>query len=411
MAKEDFVVGLDIGTTKVCAIVGKRNLEGRIEILGLGLSPSKGLRKGMVVDLEHTVQSITKATEEAEARAGVEITGLYAGIAGGHIEGLNRSGAVAVAHPDKEITKKDVERAMNAAQVVAISPDREVIHVLPQDFTIDDQDGIKEPVGMSGVRLEARIHIVTGAVAAAQNIVRSVNRAGFRVEDIILQPLASAEAVLTPEERELGVVLVDIGGGTSDITLFLEGNVWHTAVLSVGGDQVTNDIAIGLSSPVSGAERIKKSYGSCLTSLVEEEEMIYIPGIGGRKDHPLKRRVLSEIIQPRMEEIFSLVNEEMKKSGYEDLVNAGVVVTGGASLMEGVVELAEQVLDVPVRLGLPQGISGFTPEINSPIYATGIGLVMQGLRYRAQGRPSRFTEGHLFTKITDRMKEWLKEFF
>jgi cell division protein FtsA len=411
MAKEDFVVGLDIGTTKICALVGRRDREGRIEILGLGLSPSKGLRKGMVVDIEQTVQSITKAVEEAEAQSKVEITGIYAGIAGGHIEGLNRSGAVAVAHPNKEITRRDVERAMNAAQVVAISPDREVIHVLPQDFTIDDQDGIKEPVGMSGVRLEARIHIVTGAVAAAQNIVRSVNRAGFRVEDIILQPLASAEAVLTPEEKELGVVLVDIGGGTSDITLFLEGNVWHTAVLSVGGDQVTNDIAIGLSTPISGAERIKKRYGSCLTSLVGEEEMIYIPGVGGRKDHPLKRRVLSEIIQPRMEEIFSLVDEEIKKMGYEDLVNAGVVVTGGASLMEGTVELAQQVLDVPVRLGLPQGIKGLSQNINSPIYATGVGLVMQGLRYRAQGRPSRFSEGHLFTKITDRMKEWLKEFF
>lgn len=411
MAKEDFVVGLDIGTTKICALVGRRDLEGKIEILGLGLSPSKGLRKGMVVDIEHTVQSITRAVEEAEAQAGVEITGIYAGIAGGHIEGLNRSGAVAVAHPDKEITRKDVERAINAAQVVAIPPDREVIHVLPQDFTIDNQDGIKEPVGMSGVRLEARIHIVTGAVAAAQNIVKSVNRAGFRVEDIILQPLASAEAVLTPEEKELGVILVDIGGGTSDITLFLEGNVWHTAVLSMGGDQVTNDIAIGLSAPISGAEKIKKSYGSSLTSLVGEEEMIRIPGIGGRKDHPLKRRVLSEIIQPRMEEIFSLVNEEIRKTGYEDLVNAGVVITGGASLTEGMVELAEQVLDVPVRLGLPQGVSGLTSNVNSPIYATGVGLVMQGLRYRAQGRPSRFTEDHLFTKITDRMKEWLKEFF
>lgn len=411
MAKEDFVVGLDIGTTKICALVGRRDLEGKIEILGLGLSPSKGLRKGMVVDIEHTVQSITRAVEEAEAQAGVEIIGIYAGIAGGHIEGLNRSGAVAVAHPDKEITRKDVERAINAAQVVAIPPDREVIHVLPQDFTIDNQDGIKEPVGMSGVRLEARIHIVTGAVAAAQNIVKSVNRAGFRVEDIILQPLASAEAVLTPEEKELGVILVDIGGGTSDITLFLEGNVWHTAVLSMGGDQVTNDIAIGLSAPISGAEKIKKSYGSSLTSLVGEEEMIRIPGIGGRKDHPLKRRVLSEIIQPRMEEIFSLVNEEIRKTGYEDLVNAGVVITGGASLTEGMVELAEQVLDVPVRLGLPQGVSGLTSNVNSPIYATGVGLVMQGLRYRAQGRPSRFTEDHLFTKITDRMKEWLKEFF
>lgn len=411
MAREDFVVGLDIGTTKICALVGRRDPEGRIEILAKGQSPSKGLRKGMVVDIEHTVGSITKAVEEAEVQAGVEITGIYAGIAGGHIEGLNRSGAVAIAHPDKEITRKDVERAINAAQVVAIPPDREVIHVLPQDFTIDDQDGIKEPVGMSGVRLEARIHIVTGAVAAAQNIVRSVNRAGFRVEDIILQPLASAEAVLTPEEKELGVVLVDIGGGTSDITLFLEGNIWHTAVLSVGGDQVTNDIAIGLSAPISGAERIKKRYGSCLSSLVGEEEMIPVPGIGGREDRLLKRRVLSEIIQPRMEEVFSLVAEEIRKTGYEDLVNAGVVITGGASLMEGVVELAEEVLDVPVRLGLPLGISGLTPEINSPIYATGVGLVMQGLRYRALGRPSRFIEGHLFTKITDRMKEWLKEFF
>ena len=385
MVKEGFVVGLDIGTTKICAIMGRRDSEGKIEVLSLGHSPSKGLRKGMVVDLEHTAQSITTAIEEAEARAGVEITGVYAGIAGGHIEGLNRSGAVAVAHPDKEITKKDVERAISAAQVVAIPPDREVIHVLPQDFTIDEQDGIKEPVGMSGVRLEARIHIVTGAVAAAQNIVRGVNRAGFRVEDIILQPLASAEAVLTPEEKELGVVLVDIGGGTSDITLILEGNIWHTAVLSVGGAQVTNDIAVGLSAPISGAERIKKEYGSCLSSLVGEEEMLHIPGIGGRKDRPLKRRVLSEIIQPRMEEILSLVNEEIRKTGYGDLINAGVVVTGGASLLEGVVGLAQQVLDVPVRLGLPRGIKGLPSNINSPIYATGIGLVIEGLKHRAQG--------------------------
>jgi cell division protein FtsA len=411
VVREDFVVGLDIGTTKICTIVGKKDPKGQIKILGLGHNPSWGLRKGMVVDLECTAQSITKAVEAAEAQSGIEITGAYAGIAGGHIEGLNRTGAVAVAQPDREITKKDVERAINAAQVVAISPDREVIHVIPQEFTIDAQDGIKEPVGMSGVRLEARVHIVTGAVAAAQNIIKSVNRAGFRVEDIILQPLASAEAVLTPEEKELGVVLVDIGGGTSDITLFLEGNIWHTAVLSVGGAQVTNDIAVGISTPRSAAEKIKKEYGSCLTSSIGTEEMVCIPGIGGRKDRLLKRQVLSAIIQPRMEEIFSLVSGEIKKTGYEDLVNAGVVITGGASLMEGTVELAQQVLGLPVRLGYPQGVQGLNTDLNSPIYATGIGLVMLGLKYRAQGQLSRFTEGNLFSKVTERMKGWLKEFF
>lgn len=411
MAKKDFVVGLDIGTTKICAIVGKKGPGEKIDILGMGTNPSLGLRKGMIIDLENATKSVTKVLREAEATSGLEISGVYAGIAGGHIRGMNSSAVVPVTQAGKEITSQDVERAIRAAQAMAIPTDREVIHSIIQDFSIDDQEGIKQPVGMRGVKLEVRIHIVLGAVAAVQHIIKSVKDAAFRVENIILQPLASAEAVFEPGEKELGVVLVDIGGGTSDITLFLEGNVWHTAVLSVGGDQVTNDIAAALSIPFKGAEKIKKNCGSCLSSLVGEEETFIVPGIGGRKDHPLKRMVLVEIIRLRMEEIFSLVEDEIEKSGYADLIKAGVVITGGASLMEGAVELAEEAFGVPVRLGLPRGVNKSWPGINSPIYATGVGLVMRGLRCREEGPLPKFANDNTFNRVTERMKEWLKEFF
>lgn len=409
--RDDFVVGLDIGTTKICAIIGKATPEDQIDIIGIGTSPSRGLHKGVVISLEDTIQSISQAIEEAERMAQLQARSVYAGIAGGHIRGFTSRGTVPIAQNDRVITKRDIQRATNAAQAIAIPLEREVIHVLPQEYIVDDTAGIKEPVGMSGVRLEAVVHIVTGAVTSAQNIIKSVNSAGFRVEDIILQPLASAEAVLTPDEKELGVVLVDIGGGTSDIVVFVENSIWHTAVLALGGDNITKDISIGLRTPVASAERIKKTYGCALSSLVGDDEMIPVPGVGAQGERQLPRRVLTEIIEPRTEEIFTLIREEIRKTGYEELIAGGVVITGGASLMEGLPQLAEEILEAPVRVGLPKGISGLVAEANSPIYATGVGLVMYGLLYKSMGRVSRFTDGHLFTKVVARMKEWFEEFF
>lgn len=411
MSRDDFVVGLDIGTTKICAIIGKANEEEQIDIIGIGTSPSRGLRKGVVVSLESTIQSIDQAIEEAERMAQLQVKSVYAGIAGGHIRGFTSKGTVPIVQNDRVIIKRDIQRAVNAAQAIVIPLDREVIHILPQEYIVDDMAGIKEPIGMSGVKLEAVVHIVTGAVTSAQNIIKGVNGAGFRVEDIILQPLASAEAVLTPEEKELGVVLVDIGGGTSDMVVFIENSIWYTSVLALGGDNITKDISVGLRTPIASAERIKKTYGCTLSSLVGEDEMIPVPGVGAHGDRRLPRRILTEIIEPRTEEIFTLIREEIRKTGYEDLIAGGVVITGGASLMEGVQQLAEEILDAPVRIGLPKGISGAVAKANSPIYATGVGLVMYGLLYRSTGRVSMFTSDHLFSKVVTRMKEWFEEFF
>lgn len=410
-SKSRTVVGLDIGTTKICAIVGEIDDEGVVEIIGVGQAPSEGLRKGVVVNLESTVRSISKAIEEAELMSGTEITSVYVGISGGHIKGLNSRGVIAVGRQDREITQQDVDRVIDAARAVSIPMDREVIHVLPQEFIVDDQDGIKDPIGMSGVRLEAEVHIVTGAVTSAQNIVRSVNRAGFEVEDIVLEPLASSFATLTKDEKELGVVLVDIGGGTTDMALFVEGSIWQTEVLSVGGGNVTRDISVGLRTPISDAEQIKLRYGCALSDLIKPEEEIEVPSVGGRKAKMLPRNILVGIIQPRMEEIFLLMSREIKKTGYEDLVAGGVVLTGGASAIEGAQELAERILDMPVRIGAPKGISGLVDVVNSPVYSTGVGLVFYGAKHGGGQSNYRFEGGDIFKGVLNRMKEWWDEYF
>lgn len=405
--KENLIVGLDIGTTKICCIVGEVTAEG-IDIIGIGSHPSKGLRKGVVVNIESTVASIKKAVEEAELMAGCGISSVYAGIAGGHIKGLNSHGVIAV--KDSEVKDSDVKRVIDAARAVAIPMDREVLHILPQEFIIDDQDGIRQPIGMSGVRLEAKVHIVTGAATSAQNIVKCANQAGLDVNDIILEQLASAEAVLGADEKELGVAIVDIGGGTSDIAIFVEGSIRHTAVLSIGGDHLTNDIAIGLRTPTDEAEKIKKKYGCSLSSLVGKDDTISVPSMGGRKPRTLSRQLLADIIEPRVEEIFTLVRNEIIRSGYEDILASGIVITGGSALMEGMPELGEQIFNLPVRRGDPVGIGGLVDVVNSPIYATGVGLVLHGNKEPGK---SRFKMGdeNIFSKVTRRMKDWFNEYF
>jgi cell division protein FtsA len=405
--KENLIVGLDIGTTKICCIVGNLVDEG-LDIVGIGTSPSKGLRKGVVINIESTVEAIQKAIREAELMAGCEIKSVFAGIAGGHIKGLNSQGVIAI--KNREVTSDDLQRVIDAAKAIAIPMDREVLHILPQEFIIDDQDGIREPLGMSGVRLEAKVHIVTGAVASAQNIVKSCNRAGVDVADIVLEQLASSEAVLSADEKELGVALVDIGGGTSDIAIFSEGAIKHTSVLSIGGDHLTNDIAVGLRTPMGEAEKIKQAYGCCLTSMVGKDETIEVPSVGGREPRILSRQLLAEILEPRVEEIFSLVSREIIKSGYEELIASGIVLTGGSSILPGMPELAEQVFNLPVRRGTPTGIGGLTDVVNSPIYATGVGLVKYGSRH-IKTQNFRIGEANVFERVVRRMKDWFGEFF
>ncbi|MBW2477761.1 MAG: cell division protein FtsA [Deltaproteobacteria bacterium] len=405
--RENLVVGLDIGTTKICAIVGAMTEEG-LDIVGIGTSPSRGLRKGVVINIESTVSAIRKAIQEAELMAGCEIKTVFAGIAGGHIKGLNSQGVIAI--KNREVTNEDVRRVIDAAKAIAIPMDREVIHILPQEFIIDDQDGIKEPLGMSGVRLEARVHIVTGAVASAQNIIKSCNKAGTDVGDIVLEQLASAQAVLTPDEKELGVALIDIGGGTTDIAIFVDGAIKHTSVLSLGGNHLTNDIAVGLRTPANEAEKIKQASGCCLVSMVGKDETIEVPSVGGRDPRVLSRQLLAEILEPRVEEIFTLVNREIVKSGYEDLIASGVVLTGGSAILPGMPELAEQIFDLPVRRGTPLEIGGLTDVVNSPIYATGVGLVKYGSR-NLQTRNFVIGDENLFDRVVRRMKEWFGEFF
>jgi cell division protein FtsA len=408
MAKRDeMVVGLDIGTTKICSIVGEVSDEG-IDIIGIGSHPSKGLRKGVVVNIESTVSSIRKAVEEAELMAGCEITSVYAGIAGGHIKSLNSHGIVAI--KNKEVGAADVDRVIDAAQAVSIPLDREVIHVIPQQFIVDDQDGVRDPVGMSGVRLEAKVHIVTGAVTSAQNIIKCCNRAGLNVNDILLQQLAASEAALSTDEKELGVVLVDIGGGTSDIAIYSGGSVIHTSVLTLGGNHLTNDIAVGLRTPAHEAERIKLKYGCATAGLVHKDETIEVPSVGGRNPRVLSRQILAEIVEPRMEEIFTLVQQEVSRSGCEDMVAAGVVLTGGTSIMEGVPELAEQIFNLPVRRGVPKGIGGLVDVVRSPMYATGVGLVLMGST-SAESKRFKVKDRNIYSKVRGRMKEWLGEMF
>ncbi|MCM2357831.1 MAG: cell division protein FtsA [Geobacteraceae bacterium] len=406
---DNLIVGLDIGTTKICAIVGNLTEDG-LDIVGIGTSPSRGLRKGVVINIESTVASIKKAVEEAELMAGCEIKSVYAGIAGGHIKGFNSQGIIAI--KNREVSPEDVKRVIEAAKAIAIPMDREVIHILPQEFIIDDQDGIREPLGMSGVRLEAKVHIVTGAVASAQNIIKSCNRAGLDVADIVLEQLASSEAVLTADEKELGVALIDVGGGTTDIAIFVDGAIKHTSVLSLGGNHMTNDIAVGLRTPMAEAEKIKQKYGCCLASMVGKDETIEVPSVGGRKPRVLSRQLLADILEPRVEEIFSLVNREIVKSGFEDMIASGVVITGGSTILEGMPELAEQIFNLPVRRGLPQQIGGLVDVVNSPVYATGVGLVVYGSKNVGISEfPSAQTDENLFRRVSRRMKEWFGEFF
>jgi len=396
------LVGLDIGTSKVVAIVGEISPDNEIEVVGLGSHPSRGLKKGVVVNIESTVQSIQKAIEEAELMAGCEIHSVYAGIAGGHIRSLNSHGIVAIR--DSEVNANDVDRVIDAARAVAIPADQKILHILPQEFIIDGQEGIREPIGMSGVRLEARVHMVTGAVSAAQNIIKCVRRCGLEVDDIILQQLASSYAVLTEDEKELGVCLCDIGGGTTDIAVFVHGAIHHSAVIPIAGDQVTNDIAVALRTPTHHAEDIKIKYACALTQLANPDETIEVPSVGDRPPRRLVRQTLAEVVEPRYEELFNLVATELKRSGFEEMIAAGVVLTGGGAKMEGVIELAEEVFHMPVRMGTPQYVAGLVDVVRNPIYATGVGLLLfgnqSGVTY---SQPARFDST---TSLWDRMKSW-----
>ncbi|MBT8762729.1 cell division protein FtsA [Desulfohalobiaceae bacterium Ax17] len=403
MAKSDLIVGLDLGTTKICAVVGEISPDG-VDVVGIGTSPSTGLRKGVVVNIEQTVQSIKKALEEAELMAGCEIRSVYAGIAGSHIKGFNSHGVIAV--KGGEVSTRDVERVIDAAKAVAIPLDREVIHILPQEFIVDDQRGIADPLGMAGVRLEVKVHIVTGAVSSAQNIVRSCHRSGLDVEDIVLESLASAKAVLTEEEREIGVALVDIGGGTTDLAVFNNDSIKHTSVLAIGGTNLTNDIAFGLRTPMVAAEQIKIKYGCALADLVQQDEVIEVPSVGGRPPRRLSRHVLAEICEPRMEELLALVDQELIKSGYKKTIGAGVVLTGGAALIEGVQELAEQIFNLPTRIGYPIQIGGLKDVVNSPMYATAVGLLRYGAEKESSEQRFRIRDKNIFNRILSRMRKW-----
>jgi len=402
-AEKNLIVGLDIGTSKVVAIVGEINPEGGVEIIGIGSHPSRGLKKGTVVNIESTVQSIQRAVEEAELMAGCQIHSVYAGIAGSHIRSLNSHGIVAIR--DKEVTQGDVDRVLDAARAVAIPADQKVLHTLPQEYIIDNQEGIKEPIGMSGVRLEAKVHMVTGAVSAAQNIVKCVRRCGLEVDDIILEQLASSYAVLTEDEKELGVCLVDIGGGTTDIAVFTDGAIRHTAVIPIAGDQVTNDIAVALRTPTQNAEEIKLKYACALTQLATSEETIEVPGVGERESRRLARKVLAEVVEPRYEELFMLIQAELRRSGFEELCASGVVLTGGCSKIEGAVELAEEIFHMPVRLGVPQATTGLADVVRNPIYATGVGLLLFGHEHWNSSREVQPIDTGV-KGIWQRMKAW-----
>ena len=404
---EELIVGLDIGTSKICAVVGEVRPDGMVDIIGMGSHPSIGLRKGVVINIENTVNSIKEAIEEAETMAGCEISSVYCGIAGGHIKGFNSHGVIAL--KNREVGTRDIERVIDAARAVAIPMDREVIHTLPQEFIVDDQGGISDPSGMSGVRLEVKIHIVTGAVTSAQNIIKCANRAGLDVYDIVLESLASSEAILIDEEKNLGVALVDFGGGTTDLAIFSENSIKHTSVLTLGGDNLTNDIAIGVRTPFKEAEKIKIKYGCGLTSLIGKEETIKVPSVGGREPRTVDRQLLGEILEPRVEEIFSLIHHEMVRSGYDDLVTSGVVVTGGSALLPGVPEIVEQVFNMPARIGYPSNIGGLKEIVNSPMYATAVGLVLYGAREKQRSKKFRIRDTNIFNRIVSRMKGWFTE--
>ncbi|MCV6615272.1 MAG: cell division protein FtsA [Cellvibrionaceae bacterium] len=401
-SENKMIVGLDIGTSKVVAIVGEIGLDGQIEVVGIGSHRSTGLKKGVVVNIESTVQSIQRAVEEAELMAGCQIHSVYAGIAGSHIRSMNSHGIVAI--KDREVFSQDVERVIDAAQAVAIPADQKILHILPQEYLIDEQEGVKEPLGMSGVRLEAKVHLVTCAQNAAQNIEKCIRRCGLDVEDIILEQLASSYSVLTEDEKELGVCLVDIGGGTTDIAIFTDGSIRHTGVIPIAGDQVTNDIAMALRTPTPHAEEIKIKYACALAKLTGVDETIKVPSVGDREPRNLSRQALAEVVEPRYDELFTLVQAELRRSGFEDLVAAGIVLTGGTSKMEGVVELAEEIFHMPVRLGAPQNVTGLSDIVNNPIYSTGVGLLNYGVQQSQEGRAANYSNKESSSSWWERFK-------
>ena len=407
-ADKHLIVGLDVGTSKVVAIVGEILPEGGVQIVGIGSHPSRGLKKGVVVNIESTVQSIQRAVAEAELMAGCQIHSVFTGIAGSHVRSLNSHGVVAIR--DKVATAGDVERVIDAARAVNIPADQKILHVLPQDFIIDGQDGIREPIGMSGVRLEARVHIVTGAASAAQNIVRCVERCGLKVDDVILEQLASSYAVLNEDEKDLGVCLVDIGGGTTDIAVFTDGAIRHTAVIPIAGDQVTNDIAVALRTPTHHAEEIKIRYACALPQLASADETIEVPSVGERPPRRLARQTLAEVVEPRYEELFSLIQAELRRSGFEEQIPAGIVLTGGSAKMEGAVDLAEEVFHAPVRLGLPQHVTGLVDVVRNPIHSTGVGLLLFGAQSLPVSGTERRVQGNL-QDVWERMKQWFQGSF
>jgi cell division protein FtsA len=401
-------VGLDIGTTKVGVVIAEPGEGGALKVVGVGHAPSSGLRRGVVVHLENTVQSVRAAVAEAERMAGVPVRRVVVGIAGEHIRSVNSRGVIAVSRGGSEIGSDDVARVVEAARAVAIPGDREVLHVIPQEFVVDDQAGIRDPVGMSGIRLEAEVHIVTGASASARNLEKAVERAGLRIQGLVLEPLASSLAVLAPDERELGCLLVDLGGGTTDVALFYEGAVRHTAVIGLGGNNVTHDLAIGLRAPTEAAEELKIRYGSALAERVDPNEMVEVPGVGGREPRPVPRQILASMIEPRMEELFSLVFREVKKNIYSDLLAGGVVLTGGGACLEGVEELAERIFELPVRRGIPRGVTGIREAVEDPRYATAVGLVLHA---REGSAGDRVPEAAIISRISAPVRRWLGEFF
>ncbi len=404
----EMIVGLDIGTSKIVAIVAEVSQDNELEIVGFGSHPSRGLKKGVVVNIESTVQSIQRAVEEAELMAGCQIHSVYAGIAGSHVKSMNSHGIVAI--KDGEVVEGDIERVIDAARAMAIPADQKILHVLPQEFIIDEQEGIREPIGMSGVRMEAKVHLVTGAVSAAQNIIKCIERCGLETDDVVLEQLASSYSVLTEDEKELGVCLVDIGGGTTDIAVFNDGAIKHTAVIPIAGDQVTNDIAIAMRTPTQYAEEIKIKYACALRQLTNPDEVIEVPSVGDRPPRRLARQTLAEVVEPRYEELMTLILAELRRSGYENLIASGVVLTGGSSKMEGVVELAEEVFHMPVRLGEPQHVTGLIDVVRNPIHATGVGLLIYGHLSGQSNQLNNFSRNEGPTMF-GRVKDWIKSNF
>ena len=408
--RERYLVGLDVGTSKIAAIVGEMMDDGTVEIIGLGEAESRGIRRGAVVNLESAVESIKKAIDDAELMAGVEIDSVHLTISGPHIKGFNSRGVIAVAGKNREITRDDVRRAIEAARAVALPTGREILHVLPQDFVIDEQDGVGAPVGMTGARLEVNVHIVTGAVSATQNLVACVNRAGISVADTVVSQLAASESVLTADEKDLGVALLDVGGGTTDLAIFERGSLWHTAVLGIGGDHFTNDIAVGLRTPIPDAEKIKRRSGCSLSSLIDEDETIEVASVGGRRPRVMARRILSEILQPRAEEIFHQAWDEIRRAGYERSLNSGIVITGGGAILEGMPEIAEQIFDLPIRRGSPSSAGGLSDHVNTPTLATAVGLVQYAQRNHVSETP-RLVGAGAFGRVAGRLRGLFKEFF